>query len=122
MAQSTVRIKGLREFQRALAKGDKEQRARVRAVFKEVGEIVRREGASRFSDIDTGSAAGFRTRVRQRGVAVEQSKGRVTGKRPDYGALQMRRALVPALENNEGELTRALESALDKVADIVEGD
>lgn len=119
--QGGLKVTGIREFQRALAKGDKEQRKQISGVFKEVGEIVRERGASLFSGIDAGSAAGFRTVVRQRGVEVEQRKRRVTGKRGDYGALQMRRALVPALEEKQGDVVDAFEDALDKVIDIVEG-
>jgi hypothetical protein len=75
----------------------------------------------RFSPIDPRSAAGFRTRVRQRGVSVEQSRRRVTGKRGDYGALQMRRALVPALEDKKNQTEREFERAVDELANIMEG-
>lgn len=116
----TVRVKGLREFQRALAKGDKETKKQVRDRLKKVGEIVRVAAAERFSGIDAGSASGFRVAVRQRGVAVEQSRKRTTGLRGDYGALQMRRALVPAVDEKEGEVVDEFERALDDIADIVE--
>jgi hypothetical protein len=116
-----VKVKGVRELQRALAKGDTEQKKRVRLVFKEVGDIVREEATSRFAGIDARSAAGFKTRVQQRGVKVQQSRRKVTGLRGDYGALQMRRALVPALGDKEHEVLEAFEDALDKVVDIVDG-
>lgn len=45
----------------------------------------------------------------------------MTGRRGDYGALQMRKALLPALAENEQEVVEAFEDAMDKVADIVEG-
>lgn len=117
----SVKVEGLREFQRALAKADPALRREIRAVYREVGDVVKADAASRFSRIDSGSAAGFKTRVRQRGVSVEQSRRRVTGKRGDYGALQMRRALVPALGAKQSEVMEGFEQAIDKVADIVEG-
>lgn len=116
-----VRVEGLREFQRALQKADPELRKQVRATFREVGEIVRVDAAARFGRISADSAGGFRVRVRQKGVAVEQSKRRVTGKRGDYGRLQMTTALLPALDSKQGRVVDAFEDAIDKVADIVEG-
>jgi hypothetical protein len=56
--------------------------------------------------------------VRQRGIAVEQSRRRTTGKRPDFGALQMTRALMPSLDEHEAETMQELERAMDEVADI----
>ena len=66
---------------------------------------------------DADSASGFRTRVRQRGVSVEQSKKKHGGKRPDYGALQMRRALLPALDTKQEEVVEAFSKANDRICD-----
>ena len=63
-----------------------------------------------------GSAAGYRVYVRQRGVSVEQSLRKTTGEHPEFGTLQMEKALLPALYCNEDEVVRRLEDALDKVA------
>lgn len=110
------RIKGLRETQAAFRKADKQLAKNLRAELKKAGEIVQTDAITRFSDIDANSAAGFKVRVRARGVKVEQSKGRVTGLRGDYGALQMRKALLPALESKRGEVEHQLEDMLDKIA------
>ena len=103
----------MRAFQRA----DREQRLELRHALRDVGAIVQRDAVSRFSPVDARSAAGFKVRVRQKGVAVEQSLRKTTGRRPDYGSLQMRRALLPALASKQGEVEQELEHALDKVAD-----
>lgn len=121
MANGTVRVRGLKELQRTLKEADKETRKRVRDVLRETGDIVRDEGQSRFSGIDAKSAAGFKVRVRQRGVSVEQTRRKTTGKRPDYGQLQMTRALNPALEAKKDEIVRSFEEAMDKIAAIVKG-
>lgn len=121
MAQPTVRVRGYKEFARACNKAERETKGEVRGVYKQVGEIVRREAAGRFAPIDAGSAAGFRVAVRTRGVSVEQRRKRTTGNRGDYGALQMRRALLPAMAEKENEVVEAFEDALDKVADILDG-
>lgn len=118
MASSAVRVRGYKECARAARRAGKEVNKEVRAAFKEVAEPVRTEAAQRFSLIDARSAAGFVIRVRQKGIAVEQRIKRTTGKRGDYGALQMRRALLPALASNEDDVMKAMDDAIDKVAEI----
>jgi len=113
----TVRVKGLREFVRACDHAGKETKREVRNTFREVGDIVKVEAARRFEDVDARSAAGFRTVVRQRGVSVEQKYRKTTGQHPEFGALQMRKALIPALDFESGQVERKLENAIDKVAD-----
>lgn len=121
MAVGTVGIKGLREFQRAVAKADRETKTVVREKLKEAGDVVREDASERFQRYDAKSAAGYRTRARVGSVFVEQSLRKTTGLRPDYGSLQMRRALLPALEAKGGEVERKLEDAIDDLADIFEG-
>ena len=76
--------------------------------------------AAERASIGLNLAAGYKVRVRQSGVAVQQSLRKTTGKRPDYGALQMRRALLPALDANEAETMQKVEAALDDVIRIWE--
>jgi hypothetical protein len=108
----TVRVKGLRELDRALRKMDKELSREMRSTLKEAAEIVAVDARARFSDISPASASSMRARAKAKGATVEQSKGRTTGKRPDYGALQMRRALLPALEAKQ-------EQVVEKVDDLI---
>ncbi len=114
---SAIHVKGYRETMRAFQQADKDARKELRAALKEVGEVVRRDAAARFASTSGRTAAGYRTAVRQRGVAVEQRLAKTTGLRPDYGALQMRRALIPARSENLEELDAAMEAALDRVCD-----
>jgi hypothetical protein len=120
VAGETLRVRGYREFLRAANKAGAESKREVRAAFRKVGEVVRAEAVVRFSSIDARSAAGYRVAVRQRGVAVEQRRRKTTGLRPDYGALQIRRALLPALQRNAAETERQMERAIDRVADHFE--
>jgi len=105
---------------RACDLAGRETKREVRATFRKVGDIVKVEAAERFREVDAKSAAGYRTVVRQRGVSVEQSLRKTTGKRSDFGALQMRKALEPAVDAKEGEIEDAMEDAIDKVADHFE--
>lgn len=118
--RETVRITGLREFVRALNKADKETRKLVLERLKRVGEQVRTDAARRFSPISARSAEGYRLRARVTGVFVEQSLRKTTGKHPTYGALQMRRALIPALIAHEADLQHEMGEAIDDIADILE--
>lgn len=119
--KQTLRVRGLREFQRALAKADKDTKKRVKEKLAEAGEVVRDDAARRFEPINPKSASRYRVSVRQRGIWVQQSLRKTTGLRPDYGGLQMREALLPALEENEEEIVRSFERAIDRIADELEG-
>lgn len=121
MAKQTLRVKGLREFQRALSKAEKDTRKMVKEELAQAGDVVREDAARRFSVYDARSASRFRVSVRQKGIFVQQSLRKKTGLRPDYGSLQMRRALLPALAENEAEIERNFERAVDRIADRVEG-
>jgi hypothetical protein len=105
-----VRIHGIKELDRAFKGLRKEVLKELRPQLRKAGEIVRAEGQSLFSRISPVSAAGYKVRVRQRGIAVEQTLPRVTGLRPDYGSLQMSLALVPALQAHESEVYDMVEA------------
>lgn len=120
MAGETVKVKGYKEFLRACDRAGKETKKEIRSTFRRVGDIVKVDAASRFAPIDAKTAKGFRTVVRQRGVAVEQRLGKspvLSRRRPKFGGLQMRHALEPALESEAHAVERAMEEAMDTVAD-----
>jgi hypothetical protein len=110
-------VHGYREFLHACDHAGKDSKKQVRDTFRKVGETVRADAERIFAAVDAKSAAGYRVRVRQRGIAVEQSLRKTTGKRPDYGAKQMRDALIPAVDRNEGRIQHDFEAAMDRVAD-----
>jgi hypothetical protein len=115
MARETVAVRGLSELIRDFKTFDKPVRTELRKSLRDVGDIVKRDAAGRFGPVNSRSAGGFKTRVRQRGIAVEQSIRKTTGKHPEYGSLQMRKALLPALMSNEDDMHRELERAMDKI-------
>ena len=117
MAQGeTIAIRGYRELLRALQAADKESRLALRAELAYAGEATRKGAQTRLAAKAPKSAAGYKVRVRQRGVAVEQSLRKTTGIHPEWGAYQMRHALLPALAANAAETDRRIEAALDKIA------
>lgn len=112
-----VRVKGLRSLLRATDAAGKETKKLVRDELRQAAEPVRAEAAARFAGIDARTAASYGISVRRVGtVTVEQRKRTVTGQRGDYGALQMRRALIPALESNTEEVVERLDQALERLA------
>lgn len=114
---ATLRVRGYREFIRATNQAGPAARRAVREALREAAGPVREDAARRFAKYDERSAAHFRVGVTQRGVFVEQGLRKTTGLRPDYGALQMRKALLPALVSREAETERAVEHAIDRIAD-----
>jgi hypothetical protein len=115
-----VVVRGYKELIQASRLADKATRKEMRATFRKVGDPVRQEAAALFARYDARSAAGYRTYVRQRGISVEQSIRRTTGKHPEFGALQMTRALLPSLEDNRDKTEQAFEDAVDRVCDLWE--
>ena len=118
--QATIVVKGYKEFLKAAKDAGSATNREVRAAFRRSGEIVREDAASRLSRYSTRSAAGLKVRVRQRGVAVEQSLRKTTGAHPQYGSLQMRKALLPALREKEPLVDAEFERALDEVKRVFE--
>jgi hypothetical protein len=116
MALATVRITGLAKLQRSFSRVSGGLNKDIDRELLRAGKIVAEDARSRFSGINASSAAGFRPRTRGFGrVVVEQRRRRTTGKRGDYGVLQMQRALLPALGSKRGEVMDALEEMLDSL-------
>lgn len=111
---------GLAQMLKAAKDAGKETNHEVREALRASGEIVRADAVPRLAKYSSRSAAGLKVRVRQRGVAVEQSLRKTTGRRPDYGALQMTKALLPAATRSEPLVAAEFEHALDKLILIFE--
>ena len=110
-----IRVSGLSDVQRAFSKVDKALAKDLRTELRQAGDVVRDDATARFGRISARTAADFRTVVRRRGVAVEQRRGRTTGKRPDFGALQLREALEPALDAKQSAVVDQLDGMLDRI-------
>lgn len=117
MAESvTIRIHGLAGLQRALKRYADGLNKEIDRELRAAGKIVETRARSMFADISPRSAMGMRSRTRGFGrVVVEQTRRRTTGARPDFGALQMRRALIPARSAERDNVIHALENMLDRL-------
>jgi hypothetical protein len=121
-------VKGLRDVNAAFAHTDRDLRLGWRAGMRQVAEPVRRDAQeSAMSAIRRmpGSPKWARMRVgvtrtmvyvapRQKGTRGRGPAGR---SRPNLGDLLMDRAMQPALERHEHEITARFEHLLDHVAD-----
>lgn len=87
--------------------------------LREAAKIVSEEARSlsQSHGFSARSVTGIRPRVKGFGRAyVEQSRKKTTGKRGDFGAMQMRRSLVPALGRKQGEVIEELDKLLGQLA------
>jgi hypothetical protein len=121
-----VVVRGMREFQAALARADRESRLGVRHELRDVARPI----ANYAQQLAQSTIAGMstspqwarmrigvtRTLVyvapRQRGTRGRSPRGR-----PNLADLLMNRAMQPALERHRGELEVNVERMLDRVAD-----
>ncbi len=117
MANPALRTEGLGTVLAALKKFEVEAHLALRAALKESGELVRKDAEQRFEGYDPKSAMGYRVYLRAGRVDVEQTLARTTGRRPDYGALQMRKALVPSLDEKRDEIHETIEAAIAVAAE-----
>lgn len=119
MANATLVVSGIKELLQACTLAEAEARKQVRDALKESGEIVRADASKRLSAYSAKSAAGLKVRVRQRGVAVEQSLRKTTGPRArrNYPGIQMH-ILSTTLQDDEAKVAAQMEKALDTVGRV----
>lgn len=131
MAESVIRVEGLRSLERAFRAADKELAGDLRDALQEAAAPVRRDAqalaASEIENINDGDPwASMRTGVGRSIVYVApvergvKTRGRESRHRPNLGNLLMDRALEPALEENRGEVEHRLGQMLDEVCDVWE--
>lgn len=118
---SEVRVKGLRELQRALNRVNKAAAKTVRDELKQVAEPVKqsaeRLAGERITNI--GPVWG-RMRIGARSSSVyiaPRQRNRGGSPRPNLGVLLLERSMFPALDENEHEIVRGVERALDHLLD-----
>lgn len=89
----------------------------LREELRAAGGKVRDEAQNRFESYSPKSALGYRVYVRAGlRIDVEQSISRTTGLHPEFGALQMRQALLPSLGDKQDEIFADVEAALTRLA------
>lgn len=99
-----------------------EIRRDLRDALRESGERVRAASETKTENklSSPRSARGYRVYVRARSITVEQSLRKTTGLRGDWGVAQMRRSLVPSLQENEHHIIEDALKATDQIEDFFE--
>ena len=115
----TVRITGLKELVKATGGYKGALAKEVRGELYEAAKLVATDARSRMTRIDARSAMGLVPFARATGSAGvrQRKKKRLHPGRGDYGALQMRRALLPALWSKRDDVERRVERMLDRLGD-----
>jgi hypothetical protein len=119
MPYTGVRVKGLRELDRAFAKLDKNLKKDLRNELKLAGEPVRAKAESlAFSEIShIGPVWGrMKIGVTTKHVYVAPRARRAGGSsRPNLGRLLMAEAMEPALEKERGEVLKRVDEMLGRL-------
>lgn len=125
MPEPTARLSGYTELLVALRALPRAQQAALRAEFRAVGKLVADAARAKFTGGVARSASvqrtadGFTPVVRLRGVEVDQKLRKTTGLRPDWGKTQMRKGLVPGLEESTDAIVAGIDGAMDAAAEAV---
>lgn len=119
MAAAQVRLKGLRDLQRALSKVNKGAAAAVRDELKKAAEPVRagaqEKALMEISNIGPSWAA-MKAGSRPGVVYIAPSARRRGGSpRPNLGILLLEKAMFPALDEHKDEVESEMEDALDRL-------
>jgi hypothetical protein len=117
-----LRVVGLTELFADLNAVDRELAIRLRTAEREAGDVVAKDAADRLKGLKPASprsAAGVKTQVRSAGlVTVEQKLRKTTGKRPDWGVIQMMHAFLPALEEKGEEAKARIAEAVERAVNF----
>ena len=117
----TVHVEGVAEVLAALRATDRAAYRALSAELRAIADKVARDAHTLFDDkVPIGNQGApatstmFKPRTRTAGglVYVEQARKKVTGKRPDYGAKQMRDALIPAAYAAQAVIGPQVEAAI----------
>lgn len=111
MASGAIHVTGYREVIAALGRVSNESRPVLIGALKEAAWPVASDSKSRLKRYQGISLQTITPRVSTRGVFVTQRAKKVTGRRGDFGALQMTKGLMPALEDNREETYLGVELA-----------
>lgn len=113
-------VEGLGQLLRNLKEAEPKTRKLITEDLRKAVEPIRDDAARRFSTVSAKSASHYGITVRSAGhIDVEQRLRKVTGRRPDWGALQMRKALLPAAAAKQEQVVGRLSHSLDLITKTI---
>lgn len=115
--QVRVNQRGIKELLARTDKLDRKTKMMVRDGLRDAAEPIRLSAVRKFSAYDVRTAQNYRTVVRRTGVIrVEQRLGKTTGRRGDFGRLQMRKGLIPAMTEQHAAAMQKVRAVVAKYA------
>lgn len=116
---SYIEVNGMTELVRAFRNLPKELKRELQKEIRKVAQPAadRARVLARGMQLSKKTISGIRPGSRLGMAVVRQSRKKSTGKRADFGPLQMGRVLEPAAEQTMPEAAAQLEVMLDRIAD-----
>lgn len=111
----TIRVRGLTELRRDLKLAGDGLPGEMRKMLKAIAEPVAATARELADEFGPPTVSGLQAGTRGSMAVVRQRRRKTTGKRPDFGAIQMRVALIPALEAHEADSIVRAEEMLDHI-------
>ena len=116
MAESTIRVEGLRNLARLIRESDEEIDAWLREGLLSIGERVAVDTRSAYAEYSVKGAETVKAKVARTGsviVAQTLRRGRdMNRRRANFGGLMMTRAFLPALDRHKDEAEASAEALL----------
>lgn len=115
MAAARIEIKGLDDLVRSFRRLDKDLTKEIQRGLQEAARPVAEAAKSKLGKYRGAATGGIRPRVKGATAIVEQRKGKVTGKRGDFGTIIMQKALIPARTEQADHVVKHLERVIDRL-------
>ncbi len=115
-SSASVKVKGLRELRSAIKRVDDDLSREVDQELLGIAGEVAGDAARRFRATSARSAAGFKPKARGFGRVTVVQTVRSKKVRPQFGAIQMRDALIPAVWSKADDTERALDRMVGRLA------
>lgn len=110
---ATIRVEGYQAAMHAIGQVDKRSKRAITKGLREAAQPIADETRGLLDKYQGLSLSTIRPRTGVNGVYVTQRQGKKTGKRRDFGSLQMTRGFIPAAYHGVGELNRRVVEQLD---------
>lgn len=114
----TIRVKGLTEAMRALALMEKGTKRAVQAGLREAAGPIAETARQKLARYQGTSLSTIKPSATVRGVAVVQRARKVTGLRPDFGGVQMRRGFEPAADEHMDTTAKEVERRIQALIEL----
>jgi hypothetical protein len=111
-----LEVRNAREVRQAFRRLDDDTKKQLQKELRAVAGPVAATARGLLAPVSQFSAEGIRPRSSTGIAFVTQTRRRTTGEHPEFAGLIMQQALLPALEQHEGEIVRGIQQVFDGIA------